>query len=75
MPIIFNTAIKPTPSIAQKQQTINFLNHTNTDIEINGRHDPAILRRICVVIDSIVAIIVYDILITRLGTNIFLKNK
>ncbi len=75
MPIIFNTAIKPTPSIAQKQQTINFLNHTNTDIEINGRHDPAILRRICVVIDSIVAIIVYDILITRLGSNIFLKNK
>ena len=75
MPIIFNTVVKPTPSIAQKQNTINFLNNTNASIEIKGRHDPAIIRRICVVIDSIVAIVVYDILSSRYGTDIFLKHN
>lgn len=39
MPVIFNTVVKPTPSIAQKQDTIDFLNHTNTSLEIKGRHD------------------------------------
>lgn len=74
MPVIFNTVVKPTPSIAQKQDTIDFLNHTNTSLEIKGRHDPAIIRRICVVIDSIVAIVVYDMLSSRYGTDSFLKN-
>ena len=73
MPVIFNTVVKPTPSIAQKQDTIDFLNHTNTSLEIKGRHDPAIIR-ICVVIDSIVAIVVYDMLSSRYGTDSFLKN-
>lgn len=74
MPIIFNTAIKPTPSIAQKQQTVNFEAKTNTDIEIEGRHDPAIVRRACPVVNAISAICMCDLLAQRYGTDVFKKG-
>lgn len=71
MPVVFNTAVKPTPSISKEQDTINFKTLENTKLTINGRHDPAIIRRMTVVIDSIVAIVVADLLATRYG-NYFL---
>ena len=74
MPIIFKSAVKPTPSIAQTQGTVNFLKGENTDLEIKGRHDPAIIRRICVVVDSVCALTVCDLLASRYGTDIFLKG-
>ena len=74
MPVIFQCAVKPTPSIAKPQQTVDFINNENTDIEIKGRHDPAIIRRICPVIDSVVALAVYDMLAGRYGTDCFLKG-
>lgn len=69
MPIIFNCAVKPTPSIAKVQKTVNFNTMTDTDIEIKGRHDPAIIRRICPVIDSVTALVIADLLATRFGTD------
>lgn len=69
MPILFNTVIKPTPSISQIQETIDFVNKENTTLEINGRHDPAIIRRIAVVIDSVTAFVVADLLATKYGEN------
>lgn len=72
MPIIFNTVVKPTPSISIEQDSVNLKTKENTKININGRHDPAIIRRICVVIDSISALVVCDMLSTRYG-NDFLK--
>ena len=45
-----------------------------TDIEIHGRHDPAIIRRICPVIDSVTAIALCDILAQRFGTDVFTKG-
>lgn len=45
MPIIFRVAFKPTPSIAQPQQTIDYGNLTNGVIEIKGRHDPCVVPR------------------------------
>ncbi|MBO5262029.1 MAG: chorismate synthase [Clostridia bacterium] len=74
MPIIFNCAVKPTPSIARVQDSINFIKEENEQIEIKGRHDPAIIRRICVVVDSICALTVCDMLAQRYGTDIFLKG-
>ena len=74
MPIIFNCAVKPTPSIAKEQDTINFLTGENTKIEIKGRHDPAIIRRICPVVDSVCALALCDMLAQRYGTDIFLKG-
>lgn len=45
MPITLNVAIKPTPSIAQPQQTIDYSAMKNETINIKGRHDPCIIPR------------------------------
>ena len=72
-PIIFNMAVKPTPSIAKKQRTINLKTNENVELEIKGRHDPAIIRRICIVISSIVAITLLDELAKKYGVDYFTK--
>lgn len=74
MPILFNLAVKPTPSIAKEQQTVDFISKENTSLNIEGRHDPAIIRRICVVVDSVCAIAICDMLAGRYGTDVFLKG-
>ena len=74
MPIVFSCTVKPTPSIGKEQDTINFLTGENTKIEIKGRHDPAIIRRICVVVDSLCALTICDLLTQRYGTDIFLEG-
>ncbi len=62
MPIIFRTVIKPPPSIGQPQFTVNFKTMENTTLEIKGRHDPAIIHRARVVVDSMTAIVLADLL-------------
>ena len=74
MPIIFTCSVKPTPSIARAQDTVNFIEMENTKIEIKGRHDPAIIRRVCVVVDSVCALAVCDLLAQRYGTDVFIKR-
>ena len=69
MPVVFNCAVKPTPSIGKVQNTVDFKTKENKKLEIKGRHDPAIIRRIAVVIDSITAIVVCDLLKTKFGDN------
>ncbi len=69
MPVVFNCAVKPTPSIAQAQQTINYLTGEEATLQLIGRHDPAILRRICPVVTSLVAIVLCDQLALRHGTD------
>ena len=75
MPLIFRCAVKPTPSIARVQDTVDFLEKENVTLEILGRHDPAIVRRICPVIGSVTALVLCDLLTTRYGSDIFLKGK
>ena len=72
MPVVFNLAVKPTPSIKKQQKTLNVKTMENVNLELNGRHDPAIIRRMSVVIDSIVAFVVCDLLKEKYGEN-FLK--
>lgn len=74
MPVVFNCAVKPTPSIAQQQKTINFITGENAELNILGRHDPAIIRRICPVIDSVTAIVICDLLASRYGTDFLTKG-
>ncbi len=69
MPITFSCAVKPTPSIYKKQQTVNFKEKTNEEIKIEGRHDPAIIHRARVVIDSVTALTLCDLLMTRYGNG------
>jgi len=69
MPIIFRTAIKPTPTIFKPQDTIDFKNMTETVLEPKGRHDPAIVHRARVVQDAASAIVMCDMLALRFGTD------
>lgn len=62
MPIIFRVGIKPTSSISLKQQTVNIKTKKNTDLEIKGRHDPCIVPRAVVVVESMAALGILDIL-------------
>lgn len=74
MPILFSCAVKPTPSIAREQNTVNFIEGENRRLEIKGRHDPAIVRRVCPVVDSVTAMVLCDMLAQRYGTDVFTKG-
>ncbi|MCF0120344.1 MAG: chorismate synthase, partial [Oscillospiraceae bacterium] len=74
MPIVFQCAVKPTPSISREQRTIDFTKGENTLLTIEGRHDPAIVRRICPVIDSVAAMVICDLLAQRFGTDVLTKG-
>ena len=69
MPLLFRCAVKPTPSIALEQQTVNPLNGEETALRISGRHDPAIVHRARVVVDSVTALVLCDLLALRYGTD------
>ena len=62
MPITFKVAVKPTASIAQKQDTINLETRQNDTLEIKGRHDPCIVLRAVPVIEAITAVTILDLL-------------
>ncbi|MCR5201524.1 MAG: chorismate synthase [Lachnospiraceae bacterium] len=62
-PIYISCAVKPTPSIASEQKTIN-RDGEETDIVIKGRHDPVIAPRAVVVVESMVGITLMDLLMT-----------
>lgn len=59
--VIVRCAVKPTPSIARKQHTVN-IDNENTDIEIHGRHDPCLVPRVVVVAEAMAALVVADML-------------
>ena len=69
MPVIFNLAVKPTPSIARIQQTVDFVEGKDVELALSGRHDPAIIRRICPVVTALAAVVLCDQLALRFGTD------
>ena len=58
--ITIQVAVKPTPSISKKQQTITIARE-NIDLNIKGRHDPCICLRIRPVIETMVALTLLDV--------------
>lgn len=76
--IILRAAIKPTPSISATQQTVN-KNGEEIDVSIKGRHDPIIVPRAVVVVESMAAITLVDALFTNMSAKMnnleqFYKN-
>lgn len=69
MPIILRVAIKPTPSIAREQQTIDLLTGENTLLSISGRHDPCIVPRAVVVAESALAIALCELMMDDAANN------
>ncbi len=68
-PIVFRAAIKPTPSIFQKQETINRKGE-NIEIEIQGRHDPIIVPRAVVVVEAMAALTIVDLLFSNMSAKL-----
>lgn len=69
MPLVIKTVVKPTSSLSRPQNSVNMEKMTNETLEITGRHDPAIIHRARVVVDSMIAIVLMDLLVTRYGQD------
>ena len=67
MPIVFRVAFKPTPSIAQTQATIDMATRENTELAIQGRHDPCIVIRALPVVESAAALCLLDLMMEADG--------
>lgn len=67
--LIFRTAVKPTPSIAQSQQTVTETGES-TELIIKGRHDPIIVPRAVVVVESMAAITIADLLLQNMHSRL-----
>ena len=65
MPLVFRAAIKPTPSIAMEQDSVNLETLAEEKLRVGGRHDPCIVPRAVPVIEAAAAIAVYDALLGR----------
>lgn len=61
--ICIRAAVKPTPSIAKLQKTVDLINKKSVEISINGRHDACIVPRAVPCIESAIAIALADELI------------
>ncbi len=69
MPLIFRTAIKPTPSIAARQQTVDLQTGAQIPLEVKGRHDPCIVPRAVPVVEAAAAIAIFDLILGNTQTN------
>lgn len=69
MPIILRAAVKPTPSIAREQRTVDLQTRENTTLTITGRHDPCIVPRAVVVIESALAIALCELAMDDAATH------
>ena len=59
-PMVFRAAFKPTPSIGKEQDTVDLEKMENTKIRIEGRHDPCIVPRAAIVVESMTCLVIAD---------------
>ena len=64
MPLVFHTAIKPTPSIAKTQSTVSLSEMAGYELNISGRHDPCIVPRAVPVIEAAAAVAIFDAMLS-----------
>ncbi|MGN0995484.1 MAG: chorismate synthase [Candidatus Ventricola sp.] len=69
MPIVFRVAVKPTPSISRAQQTVDLKRGEDATLCVAGRHDPCIVPRAVVVIESILAIALCELMADDCAQN------
>lgn len=67
--IVFRVAVKPVPSIYQKQKTIN-TSGEETEILIEGRHDVCLCPRIVPVVEAMAALTTADLLLRNRSSRI-----
>ncbi|MBO4216554.1 MAG: chorismate synthase, partial [Clostridia bacterium] len=65
MPLVFRAAVKPTPSIAKEQDSVDLKTLENVRLKITGRHDPCIVPRAVPCVEAAAAVAIYDMLLGR----------
>ena len=68
-PLVVRMAVKPTPSIALRQQTVDVRAGENTELAVTGRHDPCIVPRAVVVVESALAIALCELMMDDSAHN------
>ncbi|MBD5131963.1 MAG: chorismate synthase [Clostridiales bacterium] len=68
-PLLVRVAVKPTPSIAKEQDSVNLKDMTPTKLTVGGRHDACIALRAVPVVEACVAIAIADALLEMQGQN------
>lgn len=63
MPLLFRVGIKPTPSIAKPQRSVDMKAMEEVTVKIKGRHDPCIVPRAVPVVEAAAAIAIYDLIL------------
>lgn len=69
MPLVVNAAIKPTPSIAREQETVDLDTMQSATLSIRGRHDPCIVLRAVPVVEAVTALTILDMLMEESSWN------
>ncbi|MBO5938395.1 MAG: chorismate synthase [Clostridia bacterium] len=69
MPLVFRVAVKPTPSIALEQDSVDMVTMQPTKLSIKGRHDPCIVPRAIPVVEAVTAIALFDLLLDENTTS------
>lgn len=69
MPVVFRVCVKPTPSIAHAQQTVDLVTGESATLAISGRHDPCIVPRAAVVVESALAIALCELMMDDAATK------
>lgn len=62
MPVVVRAAFKPTPSIAKPQQSVSLSRREDATLQIRGRHDPCVVPRAVLVVEAVVACVIYDMM-------------
>jgi len=75
MPIEFNVCFKPTASISKSQKTVNIKLMEETELIIEGRHDPCIVPRAIPVVEAMTAVILLDHLLIAQKIPLVLEKK
>jgi Chorismate synthase len=74
MPLIHRVVIKPASSIRKKQRTVDLEKMKETEIVVEGRHDPCIAIRAVPVVESVTSIIIADHLLRWLSWKELLEK-
>ena len=69
MPLVMRCHIKPTPSIALPQESVD-KNGNAVTLEIRGRHDASIVPRAAVVLECMCAFTLLDLMLYGMGARV-----